>query len=79
MQEWNYLLIVVDHENLHDPGRPRYVNGKELPNWKQGENIFGVMNRLRWKGWEPVSFGLAFPLRHQFKQQSLLFRRLKAQ
>jgi len=44
MQKWDYFSIVVDHENIHDPGRPRYVNGHELPNWQQGENIFGVVN-----------------------------------
>lgn len=52
MQKWDYLFIVVDHESGNDPGRPRYVNGQELPSWGQGENIFGVMNRLGWHGWE---------------------------
>jgi hypothetical protein len=77
MQDWNYLFIVVDYQNIHDPGRPRYVNGQELSNWKQGEDIFGVMNKLCWKGWEPVAFGLAFPVRQQLKRRTLLFRRQK--
>jgi hypothetical protein len=79
MQKWDYLSIVVDHEDIHDPGRPQYVNGHELPNWQQGENIFGVVNKLGWKGWEPVSFGLGYPVKRQPKQFPLLFRRLRAQ
>jgi len=80
MQKWNYLFIVVDYENGNHVGRPRYVNGQELPNWKQGENIFGVINRLRWKGWEPASFGLGYPAKWGTKQtnQPMLFRRPKA-
>ena len=78
MQKWDYLFIVVDSENIHNPGRPRYVNGQELPNWQQGENIFGVMNKLRWKGWEPVSLSLGYPIKKQLKQLPMVFRRLKA-
>lgn len=52
MQKWDYLYIVVDYEGNNFLGRPRYVNGQELPNWEQGENIMGVMNALGWKGWE---------------------------
>jgi len=79
MQKWDYLYVVVDYEN-DSLGRPRYVNGQELPNWEQGENIFSVMNTLGWKGWELVSnlnAFLGFPIRKS-KQQSLIFRRLKA-
>ena len=79
MQKWDYLFIVVDQSNIHDPGRPRYVNGQELPNWKQGESIFGVMNQLRWKGWEPVSFGLGYPVKRDLAQLPMVFRRAKGQ
>lgn len=83
MQKWDYLFIVVDKENIYDPGRPRYVNGQELPNWKQGESIFGVMNWLGWQGWElvsnPIAFGLAYPIRKQFAQLPMVFRRPRAQ
>jgi len=80
MQKWDYLHIVVDHEGNNLLGRPRYVNGQELPNWEQGENIFSVMNTLGWKGWELVSHlnaFLGFPIRKS-KQQTLIFRRPKA-
>ena len=79
MQKWDYLSIVVDYESIHDIGCPRYVNGHEVPNWKQGETIFGVINRLRWKGWEPVSWGLAYPVKKEIKQYPMLFRRPKTQ
>ena len=46
MQSWDYLHIVVDYEGNNFFGRPRYVNGQELPNWEQGEHILNVMNRL---------------------------------
>lgn len=78
MQKWDYLYIVVDYEN-DNRGRPRYVNGQELPNWEQGENIMSVISKLGWKGWERVFnvFGLDFQPRKS-KQQALIFRRPKA-
>ncbi|MDQ2691052.1 MAG: hypothetical protein M3Y68_03380 [Chloroflexota bacterium] len=80
MQNWDYLHIVVDYEGNNFFGRPRYVNGQELPNWEQGENILSVMNTLGWKGWErvPNTFGLDFQAR-KLKQQTFIFRRPKAQ
>jgi hypothetical protein len=80
MQKWDYLHVVVDYEGDNFQGCPRYVNGQELPNWEQGENIFSVMNTLGWKGWELVSnlnAFLGFPI-GKSKQQSLIFRRPKA-
>jgi len=83
MQKWDYLYIVVDYESnyLGFPlGRPRSVNGQELPNWEQGEPIFSVMNTLGWKGWDLVSNAnafLGFPIKKS-KQQTLIFRRPKA-
>jgi hypothetical protein len=79
MQKWDYLHIVVDYEDNNVLGRPRYVNGQEMPNWEQGANIFSVMNTLGWKGWELVSnihAFLGFPAR-KTKQQTFIFRRPK--
>ena len=82
MQKWNYLFIVVDHGTGSHLPRPRYVNGQELPNWEQGENIFGVMNQLGWQGWEvvsnPVAFGPGYPIKKQLTEQPIVFRRPKA-
>jgi hypothetical protein len=77
MPNWDYLYIVPDSEDFLAPGHPRYINGRELPNWKQGPDMFGVMNHLRWKGWEPVSFGLGYPITKPLKQLPMIFRRLK--
>ena len=48
-QSWDYLHIVSEQ------GRPRYVNGQEIPNWQQGPILFEAVNYLFGKGWEPVS------------------------
>ncbi len=78
MQRWDYLFTVVDSENGNDPGRPRYINGQELPNWKQGQSIFGVMNQLQWQGWELVSGGLGYPIKKRLSQSPMIFKRPKA-
>ena len=80
MQKWDYLYIVVDYEGSNYLGRPRYVNGQELPDWEQGENIMAVINTLGWKGWErvPNGFGLDFRAR-KLRQQTLIFRRPRVQ
>jgi hypothetical protein len=60
MQNWDYLFV------MGEDGHPRYVNGQEIPNWKEGPTMFGAMNHLIWKGWKLVShpsiFGLGNPL-----------------
>ena len=48
MQKWEYLLIVCEEE------RPRYVNGKEIPNWQQGATLFEIVNYLFRKDWELI-------------------------
>ena len=45
---WDYLHIVTEK------GRPRYVNGREIPNWQQGPFLFHAMNYLFQHGWEHV-------------------------
>ena len=47
-QNWDYLHIVCD------AGRPRYVNGREIPNWQEGPTLFEAVNHLFLKGWELV-------------------------
>lgn len=78
MPKWDYLFIVVDDAHGNFGGRPRYVNGQELPDWKQGPHIFAVMNHLLWKGWEPVSFGLGYPIKKELAKLPMVFRRPKA-
>ena len=31
--------------------RPRYINGKEIPNWQQGPDMSEAINYLNMKGW----------------------------
>ena len=78
MPKWDYLFIVVDDAHGNFGGRPRYINGQELPDWKQGDSILGVMDQLRWKGWEPVSFGLGYPIKKELAKLPMVFRRPKA-
>ena len=52
MQKWDYLHIVCED------GRPRYVNGKEIPNWQQGPTIWEALHLLFQKGWELVDIPL---------------------
>ena len=74
--KWDYLFIV------HDNGRPRYLNGQEIPDWQQGPALFEVVNYLYRKGWElvdsPASFGLRYPI-IDFPKFSMTFRRTKKQ
>jgi hypothetical protein len=78
MQKWNYLFIEVDDVQGTFGGRPRYVNGQELPDWKQGPHIFEVMNHLKWQGWEAVPFGLGYPIKKETIKLPLVFRRPKS-
>ena len=78
MQKWDYLFIVVDDAHGTFGGRPRYVNGQELPGWKQGPHIFEVMNHLVWQGWESVPFGPGYPIKKDLTKLPIVFRRLKS-
>lgn len=31
--------------------RPRFINGKEIPNWQDGPTVSEVVKHLTWKGW----------------------------
>ena len=70
-QKWDYLFIVEEE------GRPRYVNGQEIPNWEEGPNIFSVINQLGWKGWIQVSNDSAWLLRNPLTRIPMIFRRPK--
>ena len=40
----------------YEDGRPRFVNGQEIPNWQQGPKVFGAIQHLGDKGWELVDW-----------------------
>jgi len=44
--------LVIEYEE----GRPRFVNGQEIPNWQQGPRIRGTVEFLGGKGWELVDW-----------------------
>ncbi len=48
MQKWEYLFVG------NNGGRPRYVNGSELPGWKSND-LFTWANQRGEEGWELVS------------------------
>ena len=65
-RNWDYLFV------MGDEGHPRYVNGQEIPNWKEGPTTLDAMNHLIRKGWKLVSHPSA--LQHDYP---LIFRRRK--
>lgn len=75
-QKWDYLFVV------YDAGRPRYVNGQEIPDWQKGPTGLGYMEKLYWRGWELVTnrtaFGLGYSIK-SFPKFSMIFRRAKKQ
>ena len=72
-QSWDYLHIVFED------GRPRYVNGKEIPNWQQGPTVFHAVNYLLWNGWELVDNPLVvMPLWKAYRPERQHFRRPKS-
>ena len=80
-QNWDYLHIVCEE------GRPRYVNGQEIPNWQQGPTLWEAVRHLFRMGWELVdnpltpisSYWLAYQrwLDYQWEEIPHHFRRPK--
>jgi hypothetical protein len=57
MQQWEYLVLDVDHvsKGLTSLGwKVSHVNGREIPNWKNGVLYFEYINQLGAQGWELV-------------------------
>jgi hypothetical protein len=53
MQTWEYCFITC--KELGGSWKPRYINGKEVKNWQNSEDIYAYSNRLGEIGWELVS------------------------
>ena len=43
------LVLLCEEEH------PRYINGKEIPNWQQGPTVSEAVTYLGWKGWRLIS------------------------
>jgi hypothetical protein len=52
MQKWEYLFVLCE---VAGEWRARYVNGKEIHNWKNGPPIFDYANSVGEEGWELVN------------------------
>jgi hypothetical protein len=51
---WEYVEIVFcDHGGF----RPRYINGKQVRNWKRAPLIHDYLNHLGQQGWELAGLG----------------------
>lgn len=76
MQEQNWDSLFVRSED----GRPRYINGKEIPNWQDGPTLPEAVKHLIWKGWKPVATPLTVAgVGNPMLRLSLIFRRRKKQ
>jgi hypothetical protein len=53
-QAWEYQEVVFRD---YDGFRPRYVNGEELADWKDGPHIHEYLNQLGAEGWELAGVG----------------------
>ena len=71
MQKWNYLFM------LEEKGHPRYLNGQEIPNWRQGPTFSDAVYLLLRKGWEPVSHSSFLWLGNPNTKFPEIFRRSK--
>lgn len=55
---WGRLVTLCEEKH------PRYINGQEIPNWRQGPTISAVVNYLACKGWLLFSDPSALQLGH---------------
>ena len=52
MPHWEYLFVSAEQS---DDYRVRYINGKEMPEWERGDDIYTFANKMGDEGWELVS------------------------
>jgi hypothetical protein len=70
MQRWEYMTWVVGYANSTDSelqswqgGAIKYVNGKLMPDWKNGPRLPTQLAQAGQEGWELVT--VAYPSRHE--------------
>lgn len=66
MQKWEYLFVECGD------GKPRWVNGSELPNWKK-TNLADWSNQRGDEGWELVTSNVV-----AWDRRQLVYKRPKA-
>ncbi len=50
MQKWEYQVVSADEAGLI--WKPRNINDKEIPNWRQGQSLLSYINQIGKEGWE---------------------------
>lgn len=54
--KWEYLFILVEHVGIFsNQFLPRFINGREIRDWKKGKSIFTAMSELGENGWELIA------------------------
>lgn len=71
MQRWEYMVVALDLLRGDQP-TVRWINGKEVENWKQGAPVWERLNSFGDDGWDLIGFEL-FGTRHT----SMVFKRPK--
>jgi hypothetical protein len=77
MQKWEYVVLYVDHvsKGLTSIGwKVSHINGREVPNWKDGSLYFDYINRLGEQGWELIE---AIRYGDSPRPGTLIFKRAK--
>jgi hypothetical protein len=69
MRRWEYRFIMC---HFHEHWRPRWLDGEELSEWKDGPSMFEFSNQLGEKGWELISMHL---VKNRYR---MVFKRPKA-
>lgn len=58
-QQWEYLFIVAEAVGSYgeEIWRPRWMNGREIEDWKRAPGLHQYANQLGSEGWELVQVG----------------------
>ena len=73
MTKWEYLDLSVDA----DKSMPRWLNGVEIRNWKQGMGTIAYCNKLGEEGWEVINRLPVYYSGGGLSWYSILFKRPK--
>jgi hypothetical protein len=53
MQHWEYAIVEIGY---HNGWKASYVNGSEIPGWKNGPHMSVYINQRGSEGWELISW-----------------------
>ncbi len=55
MQRWEYLFVRCGDVFVED-WRPRFINGRELEDWRNGPTVIEYCREAGLRGWELIAF-----------------------